>query len=314
MDTSWFQASAEFFGFASSSPAKPESMSKKHKASDDVECPAKRVRYSEDAYRTSPYGSVSQSVRHGSAATSKGVANTLPRILVSPDRASIIPQGSSPARLADVKQRVATPAQVAHPRFADSPTTTKTSPTKKPRTITLSPITETSAPWSSSTLSNTAKWIEDANKRAFEIAGKSTDPKKAVGLSVKEPEYAIHDIEIRDAMWQITDLMQTFVEDYFGFALTTKLSTAFFKQFSPETAKVIGCVASGGPGGVQGWHDLFIDATKRQALVMAIIGNVLVEQVFQHIFFGGHERHVRDIAQLQKTHKDDDGKFAFSTD
>jgi hypothetical protein len=121
-------------------------------------------------------------------------------------------------------------------------------------------------------------------------------------------------MEIRDAMWDVTDLMESFVEDHFGFVLEGKLMPAFFKRFSLETAKVIGCVASGGPGGVAGWHALFIDPVKRKALVMGIMGNVLVEQVFQHIFFGGQERDVKEMTELQKEHKDEDGKFAIRTD
>jgi hypothetical protein len=47
---------------------------------------------------------------------------------------------------------------------------------------------------------------------------------------------------------------------------------------------------------------------------MGIMGNVLVEQVFQHIFFGGQERDVKEMTELQKEHKDEDGKFAIRTD
>ncbi|KAH8728458.1 hypothetical protein GQ44DRAFT_647100 [Phaeosphaeriaceae sp. PMI808] len=87
----------------------------------------------------------------------------------------------------------------------------------------------------------------------------------------------------------------------------TTLPQRFFKQFSAETVKVIGCLASGGPGGVQGWHDLFLDVPKRQALVCAIISNVLVEQVFQHIFFGGIAKHVKNLTMLQEQHCNEDG-------
>jgi hypothetical protein len=197
------------------------------------------------------------------------------------------------------------------------PTTTTTTTTKpipsnkgkgKARAVTLSPTP--SANWSSPDISNSRQWAQTPVKRALEVAGGSTDLKKAILMSMQEPEYACHDIEIRDAMWDVTDLMESFVRAHFDFALKGKLLPAFFQQFSPETAKVIGCVASGGPGGVAGWNELFIDPVKRKALVMAIIGNVLTEQVFQHIFFGGQERHVRDMTHLQKTHKHEDGKIA----
>ncbi|EAT81207.2 hypothetical protein SNOG_11499 [Parastagonospora nodorum SN15] len=166
-------------------------------------------------------------------------------------------------------------------------------------------------PWATHGMSNEEKWVSKPNKRAFEIAANSSDPKRAVRLSVKEPEYALRDMEIRDGLFQLTDLLQEFVKAYFKFKISGKLSPSFFEQFEPETAKVIGCVASGGPGGVQGWHEMFTDQLKREMLVMAIMGNVLVEQVFQHIFFGGLPKHVEIMTELQKTHRDEDGQYRF---
>jgi hypothetical protein len=61
----------------------------------------------------------------------------------------------------------------------------------------------------------------------------------------------------------------------------------FFKSLTPETAKSINCVASGGPTGLWGWHNLFVDVERLQALVCGMIGNVLNEEVLQHGFFGG---------------------------
>jgi hypothetical protein len=173
-------------------------------------------------------------------------------------------------------------------------------------TIRLSAIAE--EPWETQGLSNDEKWLAKPNKRALEVAAGALDPKLAVWKSVKEPEYALRDVEIRDAIWQTTDSMQAFAKEYFAFSVSGKLRSSFFEQFAPETAKVIGCVASGGPGGVKGWHDMFVKKDKRQALVMAIVGNVLVEQVFQHIFFGGLEKHVTSMTALQIKHADADGK------
>ena len=88
----------------------------------------------------------------------------------------------------------------------------------------------------------------------------------------------------------------------------------FFSLFHPETVKIISCVASSGQTGIQGWHQLFIDAEKRQALVCAVICNVLVEQVFKHLFFGGTERDVGEMMRVQREvvvggGKGGDGKF-----
>ncbi|KAH7080199.1 hypothetical protein BKA63DRAFT_464396 [Paraphoma chrysanthemicola] len=157
------------------------------------------------------------------------------------------------------------------------------------------------------------KWQTKPNKMAHEIAKLRPEKvtKRALQASVKEPEYALRDIEIRDGMWQIMDQIEKLTERYFTGvcpqASIGQLPPEFFKQFTPESAKIIGCVASGGPGGVQDWHDLFLYEPKRRALVAAIIGNVLVEQVFHHIFFGGSQTNIDAMMDLQRKHRNEDG-------
>jgi hypothetical protein len=150
------------------------------------------------------------------------------------------------------------------------------------------------------------------NKHASDVATSTRNSKRAILGDIQDPEYALCDVEIRDGLWHLMNLMDRLAQRYFAFDVHQHNSTipeSFFNQISPETAKIIGCVASVGPGGVQGWHNLFLDEQKRRALVMAIVGNVLVEQVFRHIFFGGIAKHIRRLTELQKEHKNEDGKF-----
>ncbi|KAH7086509.1 hypothetical protein FB567DRAFT_401337, partial [Paraphoma chrysanthemicola] len=156
------------------------------------------------------------------------------------------------------------------------------------------------------------KWLTNPNKMAHDIAlkrpGKVT--KRALQASVKEPEYALRDVEIRDGIWQIMDQIEKLTENYFAGvcpqASLGQLPPELFAQFTPESAKIIGCVASGGPGGVQDWHDLFLYEPQRRALAAAIIGNVLIEQVFYHIFFGGSQTHIDTMMDLQIKHRNED--------
>jgi hypothetical protein len=150
------------------------------------------------------------------------------------------------------------------------------------------------------------------NKHASDVATSASNPKRAMLGDIQDPEYALCDVEIRDGLWHLMNLMDRLAQRYFAFDIHQHNSTipkSFFNQISPETARLVGCVASGGPGGVQGWHYLFLDGQKRRPLVMAIVGNGLVEQVFRHIFFGGIAKHVRMLTELQKEHKNEDGKF-----
>jgi len=87
----------------------------------------------------------------------------------------------------------------------------------------------------------------------------------------------------------------------------------FFESLTPETAKLINCVASGGPSGVCGWHDLFVNKEKMQALVCAMIGNVLSEQVLQHEFFGGGEEGVGAVRGVVREFRNEDGESTISS-
>ncbi|KAF2713679.1 hypothetical protein K504DRAFT_144244 [Pleomassaria siparia CBS 279.74] len=127
---------------------------------------------------------------------------------------------------------------------------------------------------------------------------------------LKEPDYAFMDVEIRDGVWSIMDKLEAFARAFFSeevCKIETGSLESVFEGLSPETVKIIGCVASGGPSSEAGWHKLFLEDQKRQALVIAIIGNVLVEQVFQHGFFGGSEGQQQEINNIQKRLRNTDG-------
>ncbi|KAH3911311.1 hypothetical protein HBH56_133060 [Parastagonospora nodorum] len=298
---------SETLGFAASPPV--PSGSRKRKDRDDSSeeersFQAKRRRYSDGDYLSSPYDAPPSApvVRPSELKSFPGPVQKLREASFAH---SLLEGGRSPRirSVAHPRKSLPTKEQVAYPEIAATPI--KATTPSKVGTIRLNAIA--AEPWATHGMSNEEKWVSKPNKRAFEIAANSSDPKRAVRLSVKEPEYALRDMEIRDGLFQLTDLLQEFVKAYFKFKISGKLSPSFFEQFEPETAKVIGCVASGGPGGVQGWHEMFTDQLKREMLVMAIMGNVLVEQVFQHIFFGGLPKHVEIMTELQKTHRDEDG-------
>jgi hypothetical protein len=216
----------------------------------------------------------------------------------------------SPKHTANLKQPQTTNKQPKLPNSSKQPSTTKPTIPK----VNITP-TKVNAPWKKSMTTN-EKWTSRPNKIAQEIVDRSStgSVQRALQKSVKEPEYSIRDVEIRDGLWQIMDMMEKLTEKYFSGVVRQPrardgiLSATFFEQFTAESAKIIGCVASGGPGGVHGWNDLFIDEQKRRALVAAIIGNVLVEQVFQHIFFGGSAAQIKTLMDLQETHRNADGE------
>ena len=118
---------------------------------------------------------------------------------------------------------------------------------------------------------------------------------------------------MRDSLWQMMDLMDDFARAYFGFPTSEESVPAqAFAGMGLETAKVIGCVASAGPGGVAGWHALFTEKGQRQALVCAVLGNVLVEQVFGHVLFGGEGACNEELGRMQERLRDEDGTFCWT--
>jgi hypothetical protein len=157
-------------------------------------------------------------------------------------------------------------------------------------------------------------WSTKPNNRAREILqNHPLTAKQIIQREIQEPEYALRDAEIRDGLWKLMDLMERLTKPHFNFAmrnLSTRdgLLRKCFKSLSPQTAKIVGCVASGGPGGVAGWEKMFYNQDIRPTLVLAIMGNVLVEQVFQHIFFGGSKEQIDALAKMQEDHRDEDGK------
>lgn len=178
-------------------------------------------------------------------------------------------------------------------KMVSEPPSSKSPVSKTPPTMTKT------KPWDS--LNSKEKWSTKPNRRAREVLEDNHDP--AVLLEdLQEPAYACHDMEIRDGIRKTMSQIEDFANAHFDFEIedNTLLRPAL-KSMAKETAKIIACVASGG------WEELFLASDKRKALVCAIIGNVLVEQVFQHIFFGGTEAQIKEVAAIQEQHQNDDG-------
>jgi hypothetical protein len=158
-------------------------------------------------------------------------------------------------------------------------------------------------------------WADEPNVRARRIVKLTSSLEEAaerIKVELTEPEYAFRDVEIRDTMWQIMDETERFARHFFSEDVPHDKDEleVVFEELEPETVKIIGCVASGGPGGRDGWRDLFWDVQKRRALVCAIIGNVFSEQVFQHACFGASEKLLKELKDIQERMQDEDSKYS----
>jgi hypothetical protein len=176
------------------------------------------------------------------------------------------------------------------------------------------------APNPGSSIPDDGSWDDAPNRRAqdfiLEAQRSRGDAAYLIQRSIREPEYSLRDVEIRDGLWQIYSQMEDFSRVHFAFDLQKDAHhvalKSMFGSMSRETVRIIGCVASGGPEGEDGWHSLFYDQEKRHALVCAILGNVISEQVLQHIFFGGAPEDIEAVAILQERHRDADGTSSIS--
>ncbi|KAH8623589.1 hypothetical protein IG631_22068 [Alternaria alternata] len=183
------------------------------------------------------------------------------------------------------------------------------------------------------TLSPSQKWFTDPNLHARQL---HSNPRLILVQLPNEPAYAFRDTEMRDAIWALMHRIEDFARTFFpqqqqqhrrgayassrlgdddggnnneDDSVEVVLNERFYSGLSPETARVIACVASGGPGGVSGWHDVFVNREKMQALVCGIIGNVVSEQVLQHGFLGGTEEGVQRVREVEKDMRDSDGEY-----
>ncbi|KAH6848528.1 hypothetical protein B0T12DRAFT_190434 [Alternaria alternata] len=182
------------------------------------------------------------------------------------------------------------------------------------------------------TLSPSQKWFTNPNLHARQL---HSNPQLILAQLPNEPAYAFRDTELRDAIWALMHRIEDFARTFFpqeqqrrgahasspfedgddggnnngDDRVEVVLDERFYSGLSPDTARVIACVASGGPGGVSGWHDLFLNREKMQALVCGIIGNVVSEQVLQHGFFGGTEEGVQRVREVEKDMRDYDGEY-----
>ena len=181
------------------------------------------------------------------------------------------------------------------------------------------------------TLSPSQKWSTDPNLHARQL---QRNPQLILAQLPNEPAYAFRDTELRDTIWALMHRIEDFAKTFFPQEQQRRgahassplgdddggnnneddrvemvLDERFCSGLSPETARVIACIASGGPGGVSGWHDLFLNREKMQALVCGLIGNVVSEQVLQHGFFGGTEEGVQRVREVEKDMRDSDGEY-----
>jgi hypothetical protein len=196
-------------------------------------------------------------------------------------------------------------------------------------TFKLSSNRMSSHPTAWSTLSPSQKWSADPNLHARQL---HSNPQLILAQLPNEPAYAFHDTELRDAIWALMHKIEDFARTFFpqqrrgahapsplrdddggnnngNDRVDVVLDERFYSGLSPETTRVIACVASGGLGGVSGWHDVFMNREKMQALVCGIIGNVVSEQVLKHGFFGGTEEGVQRVREVEKDMRDSDGEY-----
>ncbi|KZM21102.1 hypothetical protein ST47_g7767 [Ascochyta rabiei] len=177
-----------------------------------------------------------------------------------------------------------------------------------PRDLGPAPSTPTSnsSPWHGLTAKE--KWSTKPNRRAREFLEEHGHDAAAMLQDLQEPAYVCRDTEIRDGLRKMTNEMEGFAKEHFSFTVNDhSLLRPALERMERETVKIIGSVASDGPAGASGWEDLFLAPDKRQALVCAIMGNVLIEQVFQHMFFGGTEAQIQQVAAIQYEHRHEDG-------
>lgn len=71
------------------------------------------------------------------------------------------------------------------------------------------------------------------------------------------------------------------------------------ENMSPELQRYVGFLAVGGPCGVAGWEEVFLNTELRVALVAAIVWKALKEHVFEALWFGASRRVNQELEELE---------------
>lgn len=154
-----------------------------------------------------------------------------------------------------------------------------------------------------------SQWLTAPNRHARILSAQGISPTTILS-SLNEPAYACRATETRDALLRLTAQIAAFAEEFFSIPADATRLRAVLASLQPATVRIIGNVASGGPGGALGWEELFLDREKRVALVSAVVGNVLVEQVLGHVMFGGSGEQVEEVRGVEWEMRGEDGKSA----
>lgn len=86
----------------------------------------------------------------------------------------------------------------------------------------------------------------------------------------------------------------------------TKTLTRIYKEPDVSTQRVLEWVAGRRWAEDAAWHELFDNKDKRQAVVLGVLGNVLVEQVLKHPFFGGDSHIIHAIYNSTEELREED--------
>lgn len=74
-----------------------------------------------------------------------------------------------------------------------------------------------------------------------------------------------------------------------------------------QLIRYVGCLAYGGPNGVQDWDNLLANSETLAALVIGIISTALKEHVFSALWFGGTVEQIEELEYLEDRQRESDG-------
>ncbi|CAI6339835.1 unnamed protein product [Periconia digitata] len=144
-----------------------------------------------------------------------------------------------------------------------------------------------------------------------DMSGSMLQARNHLRMAAEDPDYTYSDVELVSELDYLRKLMESFTAEYCAHGckagdMTERLRKAFLNM-TPETTRIYCNVASGGPGGPGGWHQFFQDKEKMQAFALAVIGNVVVEQVLHHVAFGADEKLLDKLKGVQSRLRNHDG-------
>lgn len=155
--------------------------------------------------------------------------------------------------------------------------------------------------------SDSSSDVEAANThRHSQVGNKSyhtTLPKRPERLMAES-----QDLTVCQTMDTLKQMIQQYAEGFPDLSGASDPLSHLLQPQHAETISYVGCLAFGGPDGIDSWKQLLQSSGTHKAVIFGMIARALKEHVFGALWFGATPQQERELNKIQEDLLDKDGK------